>query len=140
MVFRHCISKTIAHVELGRMSPAPPIAGERGERGLRLRLGNRDGADFRDTEEVANILFGLLDTSMALSADPQSSLEDGDWRSDRRESLLQQIGKRIGFRLTRQNGHDRRGVDEHHAFPLRSSYQPLSPSRPAARRLRTRSF
>jgi hypothetical protein len=65
--------------------------------------------------------LGLLDARVTLAAETRHGLEHGDRRGDRILRLLELIGQAISFGLAGEDGHDRRGIDEHQSSPLSSS-------------------
>ena len=105
---------------------------------MRLLVGDRSRPHTRQLEKFTDVLLGLLDARMPFPAYLQGRLEDCDRRGDRGRVALQHIGERVSFRLAGQDGDDRGCIDENYAFPLSSSWNALSASRPVAGRLSTR--
>jgi len=113
VALRGCISETVAHVKLGRVSASLSIACEGVEGRLCFLNGDGDRLNRGDFEKFQDIGLALCHAGMTLSADAQSGLEDGQRRGDRRSSAFQRVCQSVCFRLAGEDCHNGRGVNEH---------------------------
>lgn len=100
--FRAGIGKAIAQVQLRRMAATFAVSRECRERGLGLAGRDPDDMDSGRFKKCPDVVTGLLDAGMPLSAEAECGLEDGDRGGDRLARGLQPVGEHVGVALVGQ--------------------------------------
>jgi len=115
------IGEAITHVELRRVARALPETGEGVERAARFPRADAGDLNAQGSEKPHHDLLRLRHVAAPLSADAKRGFEYRDRRRMPCCRVVERGNETFEPGLARQDGDDRRRVDEHHISPLRSS-------------------